>query len=328
MINIIKKEVNKNKMDKLILSEEFLRMQRLAGIITESQFKNMKEAIVNTVSDNLSDIFDEKTKKLKPEVKNNIIKGLDIIKKQFPDLKIIDHFIVGAAVTYQYEDGSDIDTTVVLDPTVTKEKSKEVDKWIELNLDGKLKHNARPYQFKVGFDGRNKTDNVDAAYDDIKDTWIKQPNAEKAKQMYQNKIGDLNSKENVLYTQLEKTIQPSLKTLYTALSSIKEAETKTDVAKGKTDIISLIKSAYARYKDGIKSLRGKAYDAPPESGYVSQNWGKGNVIYKMFDREGYNIAYGIMKDMVENNKFDDPTQLKTLKDALVNVINDEIGYIP
>ena len=61
MINIIKKEVNKNKMDKLILSEEFLRMQRLAGIITESQFKNMKEAIVNTVSDNLSDIFDEKT---------------------------------------------------------------------------------------------------------------------------------------------------------------------------------------------------------------------------------------------------------------------------
>jgi hypothetical protein len=35
---------------------------------------------------------------------------------------------VGAAVTYQYEDGSDIDTTVVLDPTVTKEKSKEVDK--------------------------------------------------------------------------------------------------------------------------------------------------------------------------------------------------------
>ena len=112
-------------MNKLILSEEFLRMQRLAGIITESQFKNMKEAIVNTVSDNLSDIFDEKTKKLKPEVKNNIIKGLDIIKKQFPDLKIIDHFIVGAAVTYQYEDGSDIDTTVVLDPTVTKEKSKE-----------------------------------------------------------------------------------------------------------------------------------------------------------------------------------------------------------
>jgi hypothetical protein len=70
-------------MNKLILSEEFLRMQRLAGIITESQFKNMKEAIVNTVSDNLSDIFDEKTKKLKPEVKNNIIKGLDIIKNNF-----------------------------------------------------------------------------------------------------------------------------------------------------------------------------------------------------------------------------------------------------
>ena len=52
---------------------------------------------------------------------------------------------MGAAVTYQYEDGSDIDTTVVLDPTVTKEKSKEVDKWIELNLDGKLKHKTSSF---------------------------------------------------------------------------------------------------------------------------------------------------------------------------------------
>lgn len=315
-------------MNKLILSEEFLRMQQLAGIITESQFYNMKEAIINTVSDKLSDVFDEKGI-MKSEVINSINKGLDIIKKQFPDLKIIDHYVVGAAVTYQYEGGSDIDTTVVLDPTTPPEKLKEVDKWIEKNLDGTMKYNARPYQFKVNFKGRNKIDSADAAYDPIKKIWIKQPNAEKAKQMYQNKIGDPKSKENVLYTQLEKIVQPSLKRLYSALSTIKEAEEiETDVAKGKTDLASFVKSAYARYKDGIKSLRGKAYDAPPESGYVSQNWGKGNVIYKMFDREGYNIAYGIMKDMVENNKFNDPTQLKTLKDALVNVINDEIGYTP
>jgi len=310
------------------LNEQFLRMQKLAGLITESQFNKMKEAIVNTVSDNLSDIFDEKTKKFKPEVKNNIIKGLDIIKKQFPDLKITDHFVVGAAVTYQYEDGSDIDTTIVLDPTVTKEKSKEVDKWIELNLDGKFKHNARPYQFKVSYNGRDKIDNADAAYDDVKDTWIKQPDAEKAKQMYQSKIGDPKSKENVLYAQLEKTVQPSLKTLHAALSSVKEAETKTDVAKEKTDVVPLIKNAYARYDTGIKSLRGKAYEAPPESGYVSQNWGTGNVIYKMFDREGYNTVYGIMKDMIKNDKFDDTTQLKTLKDTLAKVIDDEIGYTP
>jgi hypothetical protein len=307
---------------------EVKRMQFLAGLITESEFNNVKEAIVNTVSDKLSDIFDEKGI-MKSEVINSINKGLDIIKKQFPDLKIIDHYVVGAAVTYQYEDGSDIDTTVVLDPTTPPEKLKEVDKWIEKNLDGTMKYNARPYQFKVNFKGRNKIDSADAAYDPTKKSWIKQPNAEQAKQMYQSKIGNKNSKENLLYTQLEKIVQPSLKRLYSALSTIKEAEEiKTDVSKGKTDLASFVKSAYARYEKGIKALRGKAYDAPPESGYVSQNWGTGNVIYKMFDREGYGTVYGIMKDMIKNNKFDDPNQLNTLKIALSKVINDEAGYNP
>jgi predicted nucleotidyltransferase len=135
---------------------EVKRMQFLAGLITESEFNNVKEAIVNTVSDKLSDIFDEKGI-MKSEVINSINRGLDIIKKQFPDLKIIDHYVVGAAVTYQYEDESDIDITVVLDPTTPPEKLKEVDKWIEKNLDGTMKYNARPYQFKVNFKGRNKS---------------------------------------------------------------------------------------------------------------------------------------------------------------------------
>ena len=287
--------------------------------INKSKSNNVKEAIVDTVSDKLSDIFDEKGI-MKSEVINSINKGLGIIKNKFPDLKIIDYYVVGAAVTYQYTDESDIDTTVVLDPTTPPEKVKEVDKWIEKNLDGTIKHNARPYQFKVNFKGRNEIDSADAAYDPKKKSWIKQPNAEQAKQMYQSKIGNKNSKEHTLYTQLEKIVQPSLKRLYTTLSAIKEEE--------KTDINSLIKSAYARYEKGIKALRGKAYDAPPESGYVSQNWGKGNVIYKMFDREGYNIAYGIMKDMVKNNKFDDSNQLNTLKLALSKVVDDEAGYNP
>ena len=306
-------------------------MQKLAGIITESQYKEkMKEAIVDIVSDKLSDIFTEKGK-MKPEVRNNIEKGLSIIKKQFPDLKILDHFVVGAAVTYQYQDESDIDTTITVDPSTTKEKFKEIDKWIEVNLDGKMKHNARPYQFKISYDGRNKTQNADAVYDSVKDTWVKQPNAEQAKQMYQSKIGDKTSKENQLYTQLEKLIQPSLLTLFTALNTLSEADKPnptTDVAKGKTDITSLINSAYARYTNGIKSLRGKAYDGEIEKGYVSQNWGKGNVIYKMFDREGYNKAYSFMKDMIKNNTTTDPEQLKKLKTILEPVVKDELGYQP
>ena len=48
----------------------------------------------------------------------------------------------------------------------------------------------------------------------------------------------------------------------------------------------------------------------------------------MFDREGYNTAFSIMKPMVKGDKFDDPEKLKKLKKSLEPLVNppDEIGY--
>ena len=64
-------------------------------------------------------------------------------------------------------------------------------------------------------------------------------------------------------------------------------------------------------------------------GSVEQSIKNGSVIEEVGLNASRNRAQSItLLELIENNKFDDPTQLKTLKDALVNVINDEIGYIP
>ncbi len=283
-----------------------------------------EEAIVNEVSNKLSDIFDNaedfNKAKLKDEVKLNIQKGLDIIQKQFPDLKIIDHFLVGAAITYQYEDGSDIDTTVVVDGSTPKDFLKVVDKWIEKNLDGKMKHNQRPYQFKVGYTGRENLKNADAVYDPKKDIWLKKTDVKQADKMYQSKISNKNSIENTVYSKMEKWIQSSFQSLYKVIMNSKGEPSE--------ELKTAINNTFNNYTNHVKKLRGTSYEKDSEAGYVSQNWGKGNVIYKMFDREGYDEVWNLLKDMIKRNEYDNPVDLENLINYLKHVVNDEIGYKP
>jgi hypothetical protein len=300
------------------------------------KWKTFNEAIVDVVSNELSNIFSEDGK-LKQEVRNNIKKGLQIISKQFPELKIIDNYIVGAAVTYQYEDESDIDITVVLDPSTSQELMNKADKWIESNLDkGKyaMQYDERPYQFKLSFKTRDDSKSADAVYDSEKNEWIKKPEKEKSIEMWQNKILNDESKEQEIYSDMEKMVQPSLKILYKAL--IGNATSN--------QLAPLVKTAFSKYGDTskidpdfkldkkkqafIKNIRNTAYSRDIEPGYVSQNWGVGNVVYKMFDREEYTNVYEILKDIIKNKKYNDKGILNQLKFALEKVVQDEIGYTP
>lgn len=291
----------------------------------------INEAIVDIPTEQLSDIFDEKGK-MKNEVRMNISKGLNVIRKNFPELNIVDYFVVGAGVTYQYDDESDIDVTVTLDPSTPKDAMDKADKWIEKNLDKgqyAMFHKKRPYQFKLSLKTRKDLDSVDSAFDPENNTWIKEPDFKKSAEMFQKKMY-AGSKEQNLYSKMEKMVQPSLKRLY--LSIINDAPQK--------ELEERIKSAFSRYgsvpgynlpqglDNAIKGIRGAAYSKEIEPGFVSQNWGKGNVVYKMFDREKYIDVYDILKGMVKSNKYDDKSLLNTLKYKLEDVISDEIGYNP
>lgn len=183
------------------------------------------EAIVDQPSQNLSDIFDEEGK-LKQEVINTIQKGIQEIKAQFPQLPIDDYFLVGAAVTYQYSNGSDIDTTVSV-PRADDQMFKQANNWIGSNLDPKYKFGQRPYQFKVSKGTRQQNGAFDAVYDVLaqiktgKPSWIKPPNQNKTQSNFRQFIGNSQSKENQLYTTIERTIQPSLQRLLTLINTTK-----------------------------------------------------------------------------------------------------------
>lgn len=287
--------------------------------------KNYIEAIVDKPSQHLSDIFDEEGK-LKPEVINTIQKGIQEIKSQFPQLPIDDYFLVGAAVTYQYTNQSDIDTTVSV-PRADEQLFKQANDWIGSNLDAKYKFGQRPYQFKVSRGTRKQLAAFDAVYDVLsqiktnKPSWIKQPNQTQTHNSFKQFVANAESKERQLYSTIERTIQPSLQRL---LSMI-----KTTNGQLTNEIKKQIQTVVERYKV-IKNLRGKSYDGPQDprdAGKISNNWGIGNVVFKFLDREGYLEAFKLIKEILQSNYSQFSSNVNQLVNILSKVSSDEHGYV-
>lgn len=292
--------------------------------------KLIVEAIVDTVSENLSDIFNENGK-MKPEVRNNIINTIELIKKKFPNFKIIDYFTVGASVTYQYKTNSDIDTSIVVDKSIGDDLFNSVTKYIKSNINKKQYYKDRPFEFVLQRSTRNEIKHADAAYDTLNDKWIKKPLINRSKEMYQAKIGNKSSIENEKYEKFEQLIRPSLIKLYNLLDpknsmdpyAIKESE----IFINKESIEELLKTVYKKYTR-FKDIRSTAYKIEPENGYVSQNWGFGNVIYKMLDAEGYTALFDYIKKVIEGELYSDIKARIKLKDLLEPLVNDEYGFEP
>ena len=290
-------------------------------LLLENWRKYLKEAIIDVVSDELSDIFENG--ELKEEVVQTIEKAIAEIRQQFPDLEILDYYMVGAAVTYQYSPTSDIDTTLVIPRDMDPKQYKVVDKWIENNIDPKYKYEQRPYQFKVSPKTRDELQSVDSAYDVGAQEWIKTPDREQARQQHTQHVADPESYENKIYKAIERSIQPSLRRLYKTLEqgdSLEEGISET--------IKGQLKNVYKRY-EVIKRLRGKAYSGtdPRIVDRISQNWGSGNIIYKFLDREGYLEVFGLVKKAIRSDfAIVDNEFIQKLKQKVSSVMDDEIGF--
>jgi hypothetical protein len=290
----------------------------------------VREAIVDVVSDELSDIFEDGT--LRPEVIKTIKKGVSEIKQQFSDLEILDYFLVGAAVTYQYSNTSDIDTTIVVPENMNPQQYKLVDKWIENNIDPKYAFKKRPYQFKITLASDVSRDNLrhtDSAYDVENQSWIKKPDLGSAKQQYKKTVADPQSYENKIYKAIERSIQPSLVRLERAIDSELDGQTVAAINEGSSEELkNLMNTVYTIYEK-IKSMRSRAYSGKDRrvKQRISQNWGTGNIIYKFLDREGYNNVFAMIKKAVRSNfEIVDQKFLKNLKQRLSTVVDDEIGF--
>ena len=292
-------------------------------ILTEWR-KFVKEAIIDVVADQLSNIFDQG--KLKKEVVATIENGISSLKQQFPDLEILDYFISGASVTYQYSETSDIDITVVIPKDLDPQQFKQIDKWIESNLDGKFSYEQRPYQFKVSPNTREELKHTDSAYDAAKQTWIKEPSKEEAEKQYKQFVDDPDSYENKAYSAIERSIQPTLRRLAKQIDAELESDAINEDLSDK--LKELMDQTYEIYSK-IKAFRKKGYAGkdPRASKRISQNWATGNIIYKFLDREGYNDVFDMIKKAVRSKyEIVDANFMKDLKQKLSNVIGDEIGF--
>jgi hypothetical protein len=280
----------------------------------------LNEAIIDTPINRLSDIFAENGK-MYPEVKKIITGAISKLQSAFPDLKIIDYFIVGAAVTYQYKSSSDIDTSIVVDKNTPKELFDKVyDYCREVLEDGSIPawNNQRPFQFTPQYHGRNEIVNVDAAYDPKTDTWIKKPDYSNVQTQHQNLISNPQSKENSLYNMVERSIQPNLIRLYNELIKSKSI---TQAAK------DYIGKALHSYKL-LKQLRYKGYKKDPKNtDRTSQNWSYENIIYKMLDAEKYGKFFELInKEFINGSGVNDTALVQQLINTLQPVIHDEIGF--
>lgn len=281
--------------------------------------KIIKEAIVDTVSQGFPEIIDIETQGLIPEVRNNILSAVETLKnwlrQTHPDLQVTEVFVVGAAITYQYGPESDIDVSVVI-PGMGNRRG-EIDDWMENNLvfpnfeaPGGV---SRPYEFKP-MENNNNYLHVDAALDPITNKFIKTTGKAKAQQMYDDRMNP-ESYEQKTYMALEKIIQGNFKQLYNVITTSRDGQ----------EIKKACLNTYKR-KSILKKLRGKSFSSAPDAGYVSQNWGSSNVLYKMLDREGYLEVFDILKPVYKGREEISDDFLSRLKIALEAVINDEIGY--
>ena len=324
-------------MKKIISLYEWLLNNDLTKEALEVASLHKDAAIIDPVAEELSEIFEGE--ELKEEVVNTIESQIGKIKNQFPDLEILDYYLVGASITYQYDPTSDIDTTIVIPLDVMgTEEFGAADKWIEANIDNKKFYNERPYQFKLSSEPSHKNLSSDAVYDVKNKKWIRKPNQERSEEEYDELIADKSSYENKIYKLLEKTIRKNILNLHEAavenLDSINESGISNKLK-------NIMYRSYNRYKV-IKKFRGKGYggrwqaemfenEYMPEGmaqwggqaldtnkevyqykdkrvpDRISQNWATGNIVYKFLDREGYHKVYSMVKEAVRSN-------FKTYKD--------------
>lgn len=280
--------------------------------------KIIKEAIVDKVSSELPEIFDD-NERLIPEVRDVIIDAINRLKQwlaqNHPELQVTEAFVVGAAITYQYGPESDVDVSVVI-PGLG-DKRGIVDSWMEENL---VYPNfepgngvSRPYEFKP-MENNNNYLHVDAAYDPFNQTFLKRTDREQAQSMYDRRMAD-DSYENDLYDSLQRILQTNFKGLYDTIT------TSQDLEEIRQDMINTY-----RRKKVLKNLRSTSYNQNPDPGYVSQNWGSSNVAYKMLDRTDYLDIFDIIKPVAKYNAPITQELLNDLKVALEDVIYDDIGW--
>jgi len=319
--NIHEKVLCKNfeiKYDERLMKKPFFR---LTGKLA---------SIVDPIMEGLSDVFERGTEKFTPEVSRNIQHGLSVISsylsKFHPGVKITHHEVIGAAVTHQYTPKSDIDTTVFINISETDPRFKIINDWIGKNVDNTMYFGKRPFQFKIRPDSSvgAQNANADAIYDPTEGRFVKKQDLIAASRSYRQLVESGGSAERKEYSRLKERLRGMARSWAKvgrqALESGKPSLSRKWLEPQAREMAAALKRA--------KSLRGEAYSQPAAPGRISQNWGRGNILFKMLERDGYIELFSLIKKALENRQALHPGHLAASVEMAEQIMNQRIGFDP
>lgn len=231
--------------------------------------------------------------KVKTEVMTLIQEGLDKIKaflaSTYPDVKVVNHSLVGAAITFQYTDESDIDNTVYLSLSANDPRLKKINHWIWENVDNTLHYGKRPIQFRcMSNEARGAaTERVDAIYNVDTNSFEKQLSSDVAKSLHTDLVASGSSQVRRDY----KRIEANIISMLTGFSDVgNRILSETNPAKQKQLfekwLLPKIKQIISLYKK-VMQERSEAFSSGKSESRPSANWSDQNILYKFLEREQY-----------------------------------------
>lgn len=286
--------------------------------------------IVDAPSKNLSDVFEQGTEKLKSEVSGKIQHGLSVISaylsKFHPGVKITHHEVIGAAVTFQYTPKSDIDTTVFINISETDPRFKIINDWIGKNVDETMYFGKRPFQFKIKPDSQvgMQSANADAVYDPTGERFVKKQDPIAASANYRQFVESGNSAERLAYRRMEEQLRGMARSWAKVGRKALESGKPSLFRKWLEPQAREMAAAFKR----IKRFRGEAYSQPAAPGRISQNWGQGNIIFKMLERDKYIELFSLIKKALADRQSLHPGNLAASVELAEKIMNQRVGFDP
>ena len=288
-----------------------------------------RAGIVDPPSKKLSDVFEPGSTRMRADVVAKIDRGLQAIKSYLDSahqgVKIASHEVIGAAVTYQYTEESDIDTTVFINIGEDDPRFKVINDWIGNNVDGTMYHEKRPFQFKIkpATEMGQQGANADGIYDPYSSEFKKRQNPQEASASFRGLIESGRSEERRAYQRMEEEIRGMTRSWANVGRKALQSGRPDEYAKWLTPQAQEILNASKRIKD----MRGAAYSSEVAPGRISQNWGAGNIIFKFLERDGYIDLFKMIKKALADGSVH-PGELKASVEMAEAIMNQDIGYKP
>ena len=284
--------------------------------------------IVDKPQGELSDIFEPGSITLKSVVKNNIDLALsriqEFLDKTYAGIKVTRHEIIGAAVTFQYTDTSDIDTTVFININRSDPRFKSINNWIGTYIDGKMTYNKRPYQFKIMPDStKSQTGQADAIYDPVSGSFLKPPQKSKSQDDFKELIYN-KSDERKQYERMEEKLRGMARSW--AKVGRKALSSKDPISDSYQWLLPQAKEIIAVLKN-ISDTRSYSYSSPIQGERQSQNWGTGNILFKFIERDGYLELFKLIKHAMEDEKLN-IVEFRESVTLAEKIMNQNLGYNP